>query len=135
MDCAPGKEEYSSVGEFKSGKKEYFDDQKSQYGKVEYLSGQDLNMGKEEYSGCYNTPMVPDYIKDLPNDPSYEQIDQIKCEIVQEFQDVFSDGGDVLKPMACEPSDIDVIPEAVPIRVSTARKLAYVLRDNKGKNA
>ena len=60
--------------------------------------------------------MVPDYIKDLPNDPSDEQIDQIKCEIVQEFRDVFGDGGAVLKPMACEPSEIDVVVEAVPLR-------------------
>ena len=72
-------------------------------------------------------------MKDLPNDPSDEQIDQIKCKIVQEFQDVFSDGGAVLKPMACEPSEIDVVPEAVPIRVSTARKLAYALRDDTKK--
>ena len=82
VDCGPGKEEYSSVGEFNSGKEEYFGCQKSQYGKVEYLSGQDLNMGKEEYSGCYNTPMVPDYVKGLPNDPSDEQINQIKNKIV-----------------------------------------------------
>ena len=113
VDCAPGKEEYSSVGELNSGKEEYFGGQKTQYGKVKYLSGQDLKMVKEEYSGCYDTPMAPDYIKDLTNDPSDEQIDQIKCEIIQEFQDVFSDGGAVLKPMACEPSEIDVVPEAV----------------------
>ena len=50
---------------------------------------------KEEYSGYYNTPMVPDYMKDLPNHPSDEQIDQIKDKIVKEFPDVFSDGGAV----------------------------------------
>ena len=72
-------------------------------------------------------------MKDLPNNPSDEQIDQIKCEIVQEFRDVFSDAGAVLKSMACEPSEIDVVPEAVPIRVSTARKLAYALRDDTKK--
>ena len=97
------------------------------------MSGQDLNFGKEEYSGCYNTPMVPDYVKNLPNDPGDDQIDQIKDQIVKEFQDVFSDNGAVLNPMACEPSEIDVVPEAVPIRVSTARKLAYALRDDTKK--
>ena len=38
-----------------------------------------------------------------------------------------------MKPMSCEPSEIDVVPEAVPIRVSTARKLAYALRDDTKK--
>ena len=74
VDCAPGKEEYSSVG-------------KSNFPKM----------------------------KNLPDDPSDEQIDQIKCKIVQEFRDVFSDGAAVSKPMACEPSEIDVVTEAVPI--------------------
>ena len=38
-----------------------------------------------------------------------------------------------MKPMACEPSEIYVVPEAVPIRVSFARKLAYALRDDTKK--
>ena len=72
-------------------------------------------------------------MKNLPEEPTEEQIEHVKARIVDEFQDVFSDGGAVLKPMACEPSDIDVVAEAVPIRVSTARKLAYALREETKK--
>ena len=93
----------------------------------------DCAPGNKEYSGCYNTPMVPNYMKDLPNDPSDEQTDQIKNKTVEEFQDVFSDGGAVSKPMACKHSEIDVVPDAVAIRVPTARKLAYALRENTKK--
>ena len=50
-------------------------------------------------------------MNDLPKDPSDEQIGRIKKKIVEEFRDVFSDGGAVLKPMACEPSEIDVVPD------------------------
>ena len=72
-------------------------------------------------------------MKDRTYDLRDEQIDQIKNKIVEEFRHVFSDDGAVLKPMACEPSEIDVVPEAVPIRVSTARKFAYALRDDTKK--
>ena len=76
---------------------------------------------------------VPDYMKNLAEEPTEEQIEHVKAKIVDEFRDVFSDGGAVLKPMGCEPSEIDDVAEAVPIRVSTARKLAYALREETKK--
>ena len=36
---------------------------------------------------------VPDYMKNLPEEPTEEQIEHVKARIVDEFQDVFSDGG------------------------------------------
>ena len=75
----------------------------------------------------------PNYIKDLLEEPTDDQIERVKVMIIEEFRDVFSDGGNILKPMACEPSTIDVVTEAIPIHVSTARKLAYALRDETKK--
>ena len=42
----------------------------------------------ERYSGRNNSPMVPDYMTDIPNEPSADQIDRIKDKIVKEFRDV-----------------------------------------------
>ena len=38
-----------------------------------------------------------------------------------------------MRPVTCIPAEINVVPEAVPIRISTARKLAYAFRDETKK--
>ena len=57
----------------------------------------------------------------------------MKRNMIEEFQDVFIDGGSTLRPMICLPAETNVVLEATPIRISTARRLAYAFRDETKK--
>ena len=72
---------------------------------------------------------MPEYLKTLPEDPNEMQLEEVKQRIMEVFRDVFTDGQSMLKPMGCKPSEIQLVPEANPIRISTARKLAYAFRE------
>ena len=67
---------------------------------------------------------IPTYMREIPEDPNEDQIENVKQKMMAEFQDVFSEEGKTLRTMTCIPAKINVVPEAVPIRISTARKLA-----------
>ena len=61
-------------------------------------------------------------IGDFSDNPTETEIEEIKQKLFKEYSDVFTEGESTLKPMACEPSKIELIPEANPIRVSTAKR-------------
>ena len=69
----------------------------------------------------------------LPENPSREEIEEIKQRLFEKFKDVFSDGEGTLQMMNCAPSVIDLKPEAKPIRLSTARTMAYGYREEAKK--
>ena len=71
----------------------------------------------------------PQYLEELPETPSEGKIDKIRQKILQEYQDVFTDNETQLKAMQCQPCQIQMVPEANPIRISTCRKLAHAFRE------
>ena len=72
-------------------------------------------------------------VEKLAVNPSEEEIEAVRRKIIQEFHDVFADNDVELKAMDCQPSEIQIVPEANPIRISTARKLAYAFREETKK--
>ena len=74
--------------------------------------------------------------EDLPNynqNPTEAEIEEVRQQLIQEYADVFTDDEEKLKPMRCEPSRVELVEEAKPIRVSTARKIAYAYREETKK--
>lgn len=63
--------------------------------------------------------------------PTDEEKEQVKEQIMKEFEDVFTDGEDSLKKMICNPNVIELISDAIPIRLSTAKTLSLPQRRNK----
>ena len=53
----------------------------------------------------------------------------VKRKIIEEFRYVVTDGENILKPITCSPSEIEVVPDDVSIQISTGRKLLYAFRD------
>ena len=49
------------------------------------------------------------------------------------FKDVFNDGEESLKIMNCKPGIIELMPDANPIRLSTARNIAFGYREETKK--
>ena len=57
------------------------------------------------------------------------QVKMVKRKIIEEFRYVVTDGENILKPITCSPSEIEVVPDDVSIQISTGRKLLYAFRD------
>ena len=60
-------------------------------------------------------------------------MEDINEKLLEQFKDVFSDGEETLKIMNCKPSVIELKPDAKPIRLSTARNIAFGYRDQTKK--
>ena len=61
----------------------------------------------------------------VPSNLTSEEVDGIKEKLLEQFKYVFSDGDESLKIMNCKPSIIELMPDAKPIRLSTARIIAF----------
>ena len=72
-----------------------------------------------------------DYIASITIHPTDEEQEQIKKQMMKEFEDVFTDVGSSLKEMNCIPSVIQPFPEVAPIILSTARNLAFATREER----
>ena len=69
----------------------------------------------------------------IPSNPTDEEVECIKEKLLEQFKDVFSDGKESLKIMNCKPSKIELMPDAKPIRLSTARNIAFGYREETKK--
>ena len=69
----------------------------------------------------------------IPSNPTTEEVEGIRKKLLEQFKDVFSDGEESLKIMNCKPSIIELMPDAKPIRLSTARNIAFGYRDETKK--
>ena len=69
----------------------------------------------------------------IPSNPTSEDVEGIKEKLLEQFKDVFSDGEETLKIMNCKPSVIELMPDAKPIRLSTARNIAFGYREQTKK--
>ena len=69
----------------------------------------------------------------IPSNPTDEEVEGIKEKLLEQFKDVFSDGEESLKIMNCKPSIIELMPDAKPIRLSTARNIAFGYREETKK--
>ena len=72
---------------------------------------------------------IPTYIQEVPEEPKEEQIENVKRKMIAEFQNVFSDEVKTIRPILCIAAEIIVVPKVIPIRISTAGRLAYAFRD------
>ena len=59
------------------------------------------------------------------HDITFTLEEDYSVDIIAEFHDVFSDERKTLRPITCIPAEINVVPDAMPIRISTARRLDY----------
>ena len=64
----------------------------------------------------------------IPSNPTAEEVEGIKEKLLEQFKDVFSDGEVSLKIMNCKPSVIELIPDAKPVRLPTARNITFGYR-------
>ena len=69
----------------------------------------------------------------IPSNPTSEEVEGIKEKLLEQFKDVFSDGEETLKIMNCKPSVIELMPDAKPTRLSTARNIAFGYREQTKK--
>ena len=93
-----------------------------------------------EYPKCLKVSNVSTDIQTLdlgdgkiPSDPMSVEVESVKEKLLEQFKDVFSDGEDTLKIMNCKPSVIELMPDAKPIRLSTARNIAFGYREETKK--
>ena len=59
--------------------------------------------------------VTPAYIKEIPEEPNEEQTEMVKQKMIEQFQDIIK----TLRPMSCIPGEINEVPEATPVRIST----------------
>ena len=69
----------------------------------------------------------------IPSNPTTEEVEGIRKKLLEQFKDVISDGEESLKIMNCRPSIIELMPDAKPIRLSTARNMAFGYREETKK--
>ena len=70
----------------------------------------------------------------MPANPSKVEIVAIGYKIIQEYHDIFTDNDVELKAMECQHSGIQIVPDANPMQISTARKLACAFREETKKD-
>ena len=75
----------------------------------------------------------PKDLEKLSENPTEAEIEEVKQKLFHEYADVFTEYETKLNPTACDPSEVELLPEANPIRVSTGRKIAYAYRDETKK--